>query len=157
VNPFSKLLLIPAVVVAIGTGVGIAAATNGASNDDPVAGVTSVAGTTSAADVKGPCDEAEHAGDPRCLGVQVPEDDHGATTTEDLGDDNGNDANDPGEVEDQNDDHGQIDDDQGENAQDDNSGPSASSGHGSSHDNGDDDSDEDGNSGHGGGDEGGDD
>ncbi len=27
-----------------------------------------------AADVKGPCDEAEHAADPRCAGAQVPED-----------------------------------------------------------------------------------
>ncbi len=29
-----------------------------------------------AADLRGPCDEAEHATDPRCTGAQVPEDRH---------------------------------------------------------------------------------
>jgi hypothetical protein len=58
VKPFNKLLLIPLAVIAIGTGVGIAAATNGGSSDDPVAPTTT--------DVKGPCDELEHATDPSC-------------------------------------------------------------------------------------------
>lgn len=67
--------------------------------------------TPVAADVKGPCDEAEHAADPRCAGPQVPEgnpnhvqdqnrhnadDNHAAednNRAEDVGDDN------PGEVE----------------------------------------------------------
>ena len=65
-KPFNKLLLIALAVIAIGTGVGIAAATNGGSSDDPVAPTTT--------DVKGPCDELEHATDPSCAGAQVPED-----------------------------------------------------------------------------------
>ena len=67
-----------------------------------------------AAEVKGPCDEAEHAADPRCAGAQVPEDNarhaedrngnevehhqarHDDNQAEDVGDDNpGN----PGEAE----------------------------------------------------------
>ncbi len=69
-----------------------------------------------ATDVKGPCDEAEHAADPRCAAPQVPEDnpnhvenrdrnkveDHHAAgddnQAEDVGDDNPGDDN-PGEVE----------------------------------------------------------
>jgi hypothetical protein len=67
--------------------------------------------TVPAADVKGPCDEAEHAADPRCAATQVPEDnanhvehrdrnraDHQQVAdddnqAEDVGDDN------PGEAE----------------------------------------------------------
>lgn len=139
-NRFSKLLLIPAAVIAIAGGVGIAAATNGSSGDDP--------GTPTTVDVKGPCDELEHATDPRCDGVLVPEDneaddpvgDNDDGQADDQNDDNGQD--DQGEVEDQDDDQGEDADDQGEN-EDDNSGPSANSGPGSSHDDGDD------NSGHG--------
>ena len=144
-NRFSKLLLIPAAVIAIAGGVGIAAATNGSSGDDPA--------TPTTVDVKGPCDELEHATDPRCDGVLVPEDneaddpvgDNDNGQADDQNDDNGqaddqNDDNgqdDQGEVEDQDDDQGEDVDDQGEN-QDDNSGPSANSGPGSSHDDGDD-------------------
>ena len=139
-NRFSKLLLIPAAVIAIAGGVGIAAATNGSSGDDPA--------TPTTVDVKGPCDELEHATDPRCDGVLVPEDneaddpvgDNDDGQADDQNDDNGQD--DQGEVEDQDDDQGEDADDQGEN-EDDNSGPSANSGPGSSHDDGDD------NSGHG--------
>ena len=139
-NRFSKLLLIPAAVIAIAGGVGIAAATNGSSGDDPA--------TPTTVDVKGPCDELEHATDPRCDGVLVPEDneaddpvgDNDDGQADDQNDDNGQD--DQGEVEDQDDEQGEDADDQGEN-EDDNSGPSANSGPGSSHDDGDD------NSGHG--------
>jgi hypothetical protein len=62
---------------------------------------TSTTGTTTTADVSGPCDEAEHANDPRCAGPQRPEDNgnddqagNGQTTTtddgpgHDVGDDN---------------------------------------------------------------------
>ena len=63
---------------------------------------------TTSVDVKGPCDEAEHANDPRCDGAQVPEDRPGAR------------VNDDGPNHDANDDHG------GEN-----SGPSDNSGPGS--------------------------
>src|SRR3954463_16769590 len=34
------------------------------------------AATPAAADVRGPCDEPEHATDPRCAGAQAPEDNH---------------------------------------------------------------------------------
>ena len=143
-NRFSKLLLIPAAVIAIAGGVGIAAATNGSSGDDPA--------TPTTVDVKGPCDELEHATDPRCDGVLVPEDNEADDPAgnnddgqaDDQNDDNGQD--DQGEVEDQDDEQGEDADDQGEN-EDDNSGPSANSGPGSSHDDGDD------NSGHGGDDD----
>jgi hypothetical protein len=168
VNPFNKILLIVALVLAVGTGVAIAAGTNGGSSSDPA---------TTVVDVKGPCDEAEHANDPECAGAQVPEDndadeqgedrndDHGrgrdhaeddSAEAEDQNDDHGQGADDAAEAEDPNDDKQGQNDDQGENEQDDDSGPSANSGPGSSHDSGDDDSG-DGHSGHGGGDDGGDD
>ena len=35
---------------------------------------TNIKANPAAVDVKGPCDEAEHANDPRCAGPQVPED-----------------------------------------------------------------------------------
>jgi hypothetical protein len=46
----------------------------------------SASGAKSAADVKGPCEEAEHAEDARCNGVQLPEDNQRA---EDRNDDRG--------------------------------------------------------------------
>ena len=36
--------------------------------------VAGAAATERGDDVKGPCDEPEHAGDPECAGPQVPED-----------------------------------------------------------------------------------
>jgi hypothetical protein len=148
-NHFSKLLLIPAVVVAIGAGVGIAAATDGGSGNhsggSPATGLTAGDTTSPAVDVKGPCDEAEHAGDPRCTGAQVPEDDHDGTGAE-PGDDDGQDQT--AEAEDRNDDHGAGEDDA--------SGASVEAGPGSSHDSGGDDSSEHGGFGHHGGNQGGD-
>ena len=55
-------------------------------------------GAKSAADVKGPCDEAEHAADARCNGVQASEDnraedrndDRGGINEQDGPDDSGN-------------------------------------------------------------------
>jgi hypothetical protein len=159
VNPFNKLLLIVLTVLAVGTGVAIAAGTNGGSSSDP---------TTTVVDVNGPCDEAEHANDPECAGAQVPEDNdaddqgddrgRGPDHAEDEGvvdDDQGEDLSGPcDEAEHANDPRctgagGAGDDDQGEveDRGDDNSGPSANSGPGSSHDDADD------NSGHGGGDD----
>ena len=161
-NPFNKIFLIVAMVLAVGTGVAIAAGTNGGSSSDPAATVV---------DVKGPCDEAEHANDPECAGAQVPEDNDANEQGDDRGRGRDHAEDNAAEVEDQNDDHGQgaddqgenddnqgQNDDQGENAQDDDSGPSANSGPGSSHDSGDDDSGDDdsghgGHSGHGGGDD----
>src|SRR4051794_10542379 len=127
-NPFNKFLLIVVTVLAVGTGVAIAAGTNGGSSSDPA---------TTVVDVKGPCDELEHATDPGCAGAQVPEDNQ----AEDQGDDKNNQDDDPAEAEDQNDDNGHGDDpaevedndgDQGEDnddqgevedQDDDNSGP----------------------------------
>ena len=51
----AKILIAAVLAVGIGGGVAIAQASNG--RDDP------------AGDVRGPCDEAEHANDPRCNGA----------------------------------------------------------------------------------------
>ena len=59
-NSFNKLLLVLATVLAVGVGVAVAAGTNGGSSSDP---------STTVVDVKGPCDEAEHANDPECAGA----------------------------------------------------------------------------------------
>jgi hypothetical protein len=82
---------------------------------------------TKSVDVKGPCDEAEHANEPRCDGAQVPEDRPGARVNDDGPNHDANDdhggvsgADDDGPNHDANDDHG------GEN-----SGPSDNSGPGS--------------------------
>src|SRR5215210_2253061 len=92
-DTMSKLLA--GIIAALLVGVGVAAASSlTTSNDDPVptssistvdsTGTTGATGTTETTpptsteageDVSGPCDEAEHADDPRCTG--------GATTTDD--------------------------------------------------------------------------
>jgi hypothetical protein len=123
--PFNKLLLLPALVLALGVGAAVAATTGGSS--DP-------AGSAAVLDVKGPCDEAEHANDPECAGPQVPEDD------------------DAGEVEDRDEDNSGPSASSGpsDDGDDDNSGPSDSSGSGSGG-GGDDSSGSGGHSGPGGG------
>ena len=89
-------------------------------------------------DVSGPCDEAEHANDPRCTGVQprveddnVRGDDRGEVERHDLNDDRGG-VDDRFGVDDRGDDHGgddlQQEDDHsgpghGGGGDDDNSGP----------------------------------
>ena len=110
--------------------------------------------TTSTMDVSGPCDEAEHANDPRCAGPQRPEDNGQNTTTDDgpghdVGDDNpGNHSNrgpgslnsgpgsqsDDGPSHDVGDDHGGhgADDGPGHDVGDDHGGDSGNSGSGSS-------------------------
>lgn len=77
-----KLLLLPALVVAFSVGVALAA-TGGSDDGDPAplpasSSTTIESGTTSTErgtttvedgnDISGPCDEAEHANDPRCTG-----------------------------------------------------------------------------------------
>ena len=86
----SKLLA--GIIAALLVGVGVAAASSLTSADDPVptssistldstesTGTTGTTGTTETTetgeDVSGPCDEAEHANDPRCTGVTVTDDD----------------------------------------------------------------------------------
>ncbi|HZA59452.1 MAG TPA: hypothetical protein VE523_09740 [Solirubrobacterales bacterium] len=115
----------------------LAVADNGA--DDGLETMTVTTTTEEPGDVSGPCDEAEHANDPRCDGTQRPENGAGDDDA-DVDDisgpcDEAEHANDPrcsGEG----------------GAQVDNSGPgSANSGHGGGHDDDDDDGDREDNSG----------
>jgi hypothetical protein len=77
-----KLMLLPTLVVAFSVGVALAA-TGGPGDDEPAplpasSSTTLESGTTSTerdmttvedpGDISGPCDEAEHANDPRCTG-----------------------------------------------------------------------------------------
>ena len=87
-----KLLTIfAALLAAFAVGGGLALATGGGSSSGiDLTGSTTEIGTTTgddAGDISGPCDEPEHANDPRCTGVTVP----GA------GDDNGDDDG-PGDI-----------------------------------------------------------
>jgi hypothetical protein len=128
-----KTLLAVTVGILVGGAAYVMAAPsdNTSSTATQAEGTTSTTGATGATgatgDVSGPCDEAEHANDPRCAGPQRPEDNgnddagNGQTTTtddgpgHDVGDDN------PGQ-------HGN----RGHGSQ--NSGPgSQNSGRGSSH------------------------
>jgi hypothetical protein len=85
-----KLMTIfAALLAAFAVGGGIALATGGGSSSGiDLTGNTTEPGTTTGddGDISGPCDEAEHANDPRCTGVTVP----GA---DDNGDDDG-----PGDI-----------------------------------------------------------
>ena len=88
-STIAKLFLIPAILVALGVGLAFAA-TGGDDGTTSTLTATTEDGTTTGQtgtggdDVSGPCDEAEHANDPRCTGDQRPEDNGtgtGATTT----------------------------------------------------------------------------
>ncbi|MGH3012918.1 MAG: hypothetical protein ACRDMY_13925, partial [Gaiellaceae bacterium] len=86
-STFMKILLVPALVVAFSVGVALAASGVGGDSSSPLAQVapstvdstTTLETTTGATtttedfdgrepgeDISGPCDEAEHANDPRC-------------------------------------------------------------------------------------------
>ena len=83
-----------------------AATTVETTDDDIVVGITpGAAGNT--VDVSGPCDEAEHDGDPRCTGVGGDDDDDrsGSNSGRGSGDDHGDDPDD-----DHDDDHNDDDD-----------------------------------------------
>jgi hypothetical protein len=84
---------------------------------------------TGVVDVKGPCDEAEHAGDPQCAGPQVREDNEREL---EPGDDRGREQEARGrEAE------GEIEDDaEHEAGDDDRRGPNRGSDHHSGHDDG---------------------
>ena len=117
-----KIMLVPALVVAFSVGVALAASGGG---DDQLAQVaptsstiedstTTDATTTTATgvDVSGPCDEAEHANDPRCTGAgdDGRHGNSGPGNAEDSGDD---DNSGPGSGNDDDDDrsgHGDGDD-----------------------------------------------
>ncbi|MCP9486817.1 MAG: hypothetical protein MSC30_13225 [Gaiellaceae bacterium MAG52_C11] len=69
----TKLLIGVLSLALVGIG-GLVAAVDGFGDDRPVRSVSLPAGTTSATtteadDISGPCDEAEHANDPRCTGT----------------------------------------------------------------------------------------
>ena len=140
-STFMKILLVPALVVAFSIGVALAANGVGGSNDSssPLAQVapstvdstTTLETTTGATttvedlddrepgeDVSGPCDEAEHANDPRCTGAGDDRDDnsgpgngHDDDRDDNSGPGNGHDDDDddssgPGNGDDDGDDHG---------------------------------------------------
>jgi hypothetical protein len=80
-STLAKLLLVPAVLVAGVVGVALAADGPPSFSADPIAPAGDATATTAATtttetgarvDISGPCDEAEHANDPRCAGVTVP-------------------------------------------------------------------------------------
>ena len=86
--------------------------TTGTTTDDTTTGATTTAGTTTAAtttdeveDVSGPCDEAEHANDPRCTGIA------GTPRADDDNGDHGGDDDDHAEDRDDSSGHGSGDDD----------------------------------------------
>jgi hypothetical protein len=127
-----KTLRLMAVLAAFGltAWIGVVALAQGSSAPTPSTSTTTSPAAINGEDVEGNCDEAEHANDPECVGVNpVAEDDHENDDQGDVNDD------DQGENED-NDDQGENDDDQGEDHGDDdqgdNSGPgSENSGPGS--------------------------
>jgi hypothetical protein len=97
-----KLMLLPALVVAFSVGVALAA-TGGSDDGEPAplpasSSTTIESGTTSTergtttvedpGDISGPCDEAEHANDPRCTGgTPVGSSGPGPGRDDDRGDD----------------------------------------------------------------------
>jgi hypothetical protein len=101
------------------TGATTAATTAATTTDDIVIGNAPAATTTNGVDISGPCDEAEHANDPRCTGTAAADDGDHDNSGSGSGDDNDRDDNSG---------HGS-----GHDNDDDNSG------HGSGHDNNDDD------------------
>ena len=118
-----KALKLMAVLAAFGltAWIGVVALAQGSSAPTPSTATTTT-GPSGGDDVKGNCDEAEHANDPECLGViPVPEDNHENGDQGDVNDD------DQGENE-GNDDQGENDDDQGEDHGDDDQGGNSGSG-----------------------------
>jgi hypothetical protein len=77
-STLAKLLLLPAVLVAGVVGVALAADGPPSFTADPIAAAGDTTATTASTetgarvDISGPCDEVEHANDPRCAGVTVP-------------------------------------------------------------------------------------
>jgi hypothetical protein len=72
-STISKTLLAVLVGVLVGGATLVMASPGGKSSPKSMAPAAATT-TTPTADVKGPCDEAEHANDPRCAGPQQPED-----------------------------------------------------------------------------------
>ena len=160
-STLAKLLIVPALVVAFSVGVALAASGVGGSStpqaqvapatstDDTTTLDTTTVGTTTVEDddgrepgedVRGPCDEAEHANDPRCTGLGDDRNDNsGPGNADDRGHGDARDDNSgPGNADDRDDNSGPGNGDEND---DDRSGP----GHG--------DDDDDDSSGPGGGDD----
>jgi hypothetical protein len=109
-----KALRLTAVLAAFGltAWIGVVAVAQGSSAPTPSTSTTTSPAPTSAEDVKGNCDEAEHANDQECVGLNlVPEDNHDNDDQGDVNDD------DQGEIEDNDDQDGVNNDDQGERGQ----------------------------------------
>jgi len=78
-STLAKLLLVPAAVLVAVAGVALAGGASsafegGSSGTVPTDATTDTLGTETGfrVDISGPCDEAEHANDPRCAGVVLP-------------------------------------------------------------------------------------
>ena len=113
-----KALRLVAILAAFGLTVwiGVVALAQGSSAPTLSTSTTTSPAAISGEDIEGNCDEAEHANDPECVGVNpVAEDDHENDDQGDVNDD------DQGENDD-NDDQGENDDDQGENEDNDDQG-----------------------------------
>jgi hypothetical protein len=105
VATLSKTLIGVIAGLLIGGGAIVTAATTG--DDNPKRAITTTTAAVPArADVKGPCDEAEHANDPRCAGPQVPEDNHRPGVEDRPNHDVNDDRGDDGPNHDVNDDRG---------------------------------------------------
>ncbi|HEX3325388.1 MAG TPA: hypothetical protein VHV50_00180 [Actinomycetota bacterium] len=89
----SKAILAALVAVMIGGTIALASGGTGVTpSPSTMASSERAVPSTTAADVKGPCDEAEHANDARCDGAQVPEDrndDNGGVHEQEGPDDSG--------------------------------------------------------------------
>jgi hypothetical protein len=72
-STISKTLLAVLVGVLVGGATYVMAAPGGKTSQRSIAPAAAMT-TKRTVDVKGPCDEAEHANDPRCVGPQRPED-----------------------------------------------------------------------------------
>ncbi len=83
-STIAKLFLIPAILIALGAGLAVAASggDGGTTTLSTTTGGTTTA-PTGTEDVSGPCDEAEHANDPRCTGTQGQDDNDNANDNDD--------------------------------------------------------------------------
>jgi hypothetical protein len=116
-----KMLRVMAILAAFGltAWIGVVALAQGSSTPSPsTSTTTSPTPSTGSEDVKGSCDEAEHASDPECVAANpVVEDD---PENDDQGEDDP--ANDDQGEDESNDDQGEVDDDQGEDEDNDDRG-----------------------------------
>ncbi len=110
-----KALRLVAILAAFGLTVwiGVVALAQGSSAPTPSTSTTTSSAAISGEDIEGNCDEAEHANDPECVGVNpAAEDDHenddqGVVNDDDQGD---NENNDDQGANENNDDQGENDD-----------------------------------------------